>query len=155
MPSHLLPARNRTVSHETQFNDDQKEEDEASHVVLNRGVEDDVAELHRTLTEKPITRKPTQIDPVFADFEQYLRQDDASISQPTNLSVCFKSVTTYGRAGGVAKVKTLRDAIWRTLTLQDVYEATLKKIIAPERLERGQALIRDFSGVVNTGEIML
>ena len=93
----------------------------------------------------------------FDEFEKYVRSspNDASTPEPVPLSVFFESVTTYGRQGGPTPVKTLKDAIWRTLTCQDIYEGTLKRWISPDRVENGQALIRDFSGVVRNGEMML
>lgn len=124
----------------------QRDPDQISHVDVSVEAEDTIADLHQTITIE---------DPVFSDLKKYLNDDQGSRPQPFPLSVCFKSVSTYGRPGGAAPVKTLKDAIWRTLTFQDVYEWTFKKLISPDKIENGQALIRDFSGVVRNGEMML
>jgi hypothetical protein len=88
-------------------------------------------------------------------LEEYLRKEQQNTTRPLPLSVCFKNLSTYGRPGGSVPVKTLKHAIWRTLTFQDVYEWTLKRYISPTKVEDGHALIRDFSGVVRNGEMML
>lgn len=106
-----------------------------------------VADIHRVITE-------THDNPKFRNLEKYL-EDDEGGPRSAPLSVCFKSVTVYGRPGGAAPVKTLGDAIWRTLTLQDIYELTLKRFVSPIKAETGQALIRDFSGVLRNGQMML
>ncbi|KAH6995346.1 ABC-2 type transporter-domain-containing protein [Ilyonectria destructans] len=121
--------------------------DDASHVFVTSDAQDAVAELHRAITN--------DLDPALSSLDQYLRDYNRAESHPVSLSVCFKSVTTYGQPGGAKPVKTLRDAIWRTLTLQDIYEWTFKRILRPTKVEEGQALIRDFSGVVRGGEMML
>lgn len=121
--------------------------DDASHVFVTSDAQDAVAELHRAITN--------DLDPALSSLDQYLRDYNWAESHPVSLSVCFKSVTTYGQPGGAKPVKTLKDAIWRTLTLQDIYERTFKRILRPTKVEEGQALIRDFSGVVRGGEMML
>ncbi|CAI6094480.1 unnamed protein product [Clonostachys chloroleuca] len=157
MPSYLLHQRNepRDGSHPT-------EHDLNQHVFVTAEAEDTVTELHRVISKQTKHAEPdTSTTPAFEDFEKYLRstqenaETQAKKPQPVPLSVCFKSITTYGRQGGPKSVKTLKDAIWRTLTLQDIYEATLKRLIFPDRVENGQALIRDFSGVVRNGQMML
>lgn len=120
---------------------------DTSHVLVTSDAEDAVAELHRAITK--------DLDPALSGLDQYLRDYNRAGSHPVSLSVCFKSVTTYGQPGGARPVKTLRDAIWRTFTLQDIYEGTFKRILRPTKVEEGQALIRDFSGVVRGGEMML
>ena len=52
-------------------------------------------------------------------------------------------------------VKTLGTALWRTLTFQDVYEWTIQPWLSRKEPQSGRPLIRDFSGAVRSGEIML
>ena len=127
------------------------EEDCKVHVTP--GAEDAVAKLYRTITNQ--SQESSDISPAVAELEVYLQQDQQDGGQPLPLGVCFKSITTYGRPGGATPVKTLKDAIWRTLTFQDIYEWTFKRIVSPSKVEDGHALIRDFSGVVKNGQMML
>ncbi|KAL0930637.1 ABC drug exporter [Colletotrichum truncatum] len=121
--------------------------DYGSHVVIDQETEDIIAGLHGTITNEPETE--------FPELGRYLRDDQQARTQAFPLSVCLKSVSTYGRPGGLEPVRTLKDAIWRTLTFQDVYEWTLKRMLSSDKMENGQALIRDFSGVVRSGEMLL
>jgi hypothetical protein len=55
-------------------------------------------------------------------------------------------------------VKTLGAALWRTLTFRDIYEWTVQPWVTtknPQKVLKGRQLIRDFSGVVQSGEMML
>lgn len=127
-----------------------------------------IATLHRTITgrsqahETPKNAHNDEGDDdaqsqsgSFAKFEEYLREDQGNGPEPIPVSVCFKNVSTYGRQSGDVPVKTVWDAVRRTLMLQDIYESTLKKIVSPEKVEHGRALIQDFTGVVKSGEMML
>lgn len=144
----LPPSRASTHGNPHNHTDDaHRLGDSVSHVTISAEAEDAVAGLHRAITE-PRDRAR------FEDLEKYL-QDDEQGPRPSPLSVCFKSVTTYGNPGGATPVKTLKDAIWRTLTLQEIYEFTLKRLVSPSKVEDGQALIRDFSGVLRNGQMML
>lgn len=151
MPSFLL--RQRSEPQGTAVEHDQ---DQDPHVFVTDEAEDTVTGLHKALSR----HSRHQSSGSFDDFEKYLQRgsdnpDAPSRPDPVPLSVCFKSVTTYGKQGGPTAVKTLKDAIWRTLTCQDIYEATLKRWVSPDKVENGQALIKDFSGVVRNGEMML
>ena len=143
-----LPSRNsargRTRSHGDSAHD---LEDTIEHVTVSEEREDRIATLHRAITEP-------HDNTAFESLEKYLQEDEAWPGPPP-LSVCFKSLTTYGQPGGAAPIKTLKDAIWRTITLQDIYELTIKRLVSPVKVENGQALIRDFSGVLRNGEMML
>jgi hypothetical protein len=157
MPTYVLPHRS-----EPQAGELDKDQDQNAHVFVTAEAEDTVTELHRAISRQS---KPHENDgndekalvTTFDDFEKYLRRggSDGAKPEPVPLSVCFKSVTTYGRQGGPKTVKTLKDAVWRTLTGRDIYEATFKRIISPEKVDDGQALIKDFSGVVRNGQMML
>ncbi|KAH7115454.1 ABC-2 type transporter-domain-containing protein [Dactylonectria estremocensis] len=148
MPPFLPPLRLANSNHGPGFQAPEREADQISHVFATREAEETIAELHNAITNES--------DPTFSALGKYLRDEQQSRIQAFPLSVCFKSVSTYGRPGGTAPVKTLKDAIWRTLTFQDVYEWTfIKRVISPAKVYNGQALIRDFSGVVRNGEVML
>ncbi|KAM5353211.1 hypothetical protein ACJZ2D_016892 [Fusarium nematophilum] len=146
MPS-LLPPVQLANYHGPGVRPPRREADEASHVISTREAEETIAELHNAITNRS--------DPVTSKLGRYLRDEQPSRIQAFPLSVCFKSVSTYGRPRGIKPVKTLKHAIWRTLTFQDVYEWTFKRLISPDKVESGQALLRDFSGVVQNGEMML
>ncbi|KAK6725417.1 hypothetical protein SNK04_004222 [Fusarium graminearum] len=147
MPPTLL-SRTNTHEHHTHHPESTQDSQEGvTHVTIDDETEHAVAGLHKAVTEP-------HVNSAVEDLEKYL-QNDQTTPGPPPLSVCFKSVTTYGRAGGAAPVKTLKEAIWRTLTFQDIYEVTLKKIVSPAKAEDGRPLIRDFSGVVRNGQMML
>lgn len=147
MPPFPPPLRLTHSSHGQPLQHPRHDADQSSHVVLSSEAEGALAGLHSTITNEP--------DPGTSELGKYLQDDQLARTQAFPLSVCFKSVSTYGLPGGIAPVRTLRDAIWRTLTFQDIYEWTLKRMIYPQHTENGQALIRDFSGVVRNGEMML
>jgi len=120
-----------------------------------------IATLHRTITGRSHAHDDESDSDAqsqsgsFAKFEEYLREDQGKGPEAIPVSVCFKNVSTYGRKSGDVPVKTVWDAVRRTLMLQDIYESMLKKIVSPEKIEHGRALIRDFTGVVKSGEMML
>lgn len=153
MPSYLFPL-NRASAHEV-VEPPRPEDDQASHVAATLENEEAVAGLHQTITGQSYLAEKRRSTGPFAGFEDYLRRNEEEGAPAVPLSVCFKNVTTYGRQEGAASAKTLKDAIIRTLTFQDIYEWTLKRLISPERVENGRALIRDFTGVVRNGEMML
>ena len=153
MPSYLYPL-NRAATHEV-AEPQHDEDDRTSHVVATIENEEAVADLHRAVTGQSYPAHKAESGGPFAGFEDYLRRDSESGGRPVPLSVCFKGVTTYGRHEGASSTKTLKDAIVRTLTFQEIYEWTLKKLISPEKTENGRPLIRDFTGVVRNGEMML
>ncbi|EQL32031.1 ATPase [Blastomyces dermatitidis ATCC 26199] len=119
--------------------------------------EQTLADLHRTLTEFSETEHSEYPEP-HSSLDRYFRERSVKSvgSEPIGrLGVCFKNVSTWGVRNEHAQVKTLAHAIWRTCTFQDVYEWTIKRWIAPPKLQDGRPLINDFSGVVRSGEIML
>ncbi|EDN10722.1 hypothetical protein HCAG_07183 [Histoplasma mississippiense (nom. inval.)] len=116
-----------------------------------------LADLHRTLTEFSEGNHPQYAEP-HSTLDKYLREHGVKVEagEPLGrLGVCFKNLSTWGMRNEHAQVKTLAHAVWRTCTFQDVYEWTVKRWIAPPRLQDGRPLINDFSGVVRSGEIML
>ncbi|KAF2753392.1 hypothetical protein EJ05DRAFT_505033 [Pseudovirgaria hyperparasitica] len=153
MPSYVAPLRR--VSAYNNFPDYDNADlrrlqyDNQLHVQINDQVEEAAAELYRSVTDR--SSKSQGIDPAFTDFEAYVKSNH----RPPPLSVCFKSLTTYGRARGPVKAKTLKEALWRTFTLRDIYEGSIQPLLFPTSIEDGQALIRDFTGIVRNGEMML
>jgi hypothetical protein len=121
----------------------------------DQGAEDAIAQLHRVLTQEP-TRHYPETHLAFDDFLQRENRvlEDSGVL-PARLGVCFKNLTTWGSGSAHAPVKTFKQALWRTLTGQDIYEWTLGRVLSKPKPEDGRALIRDFSGVVRGGEMML
>lgn len=71
------------------------------------------------------------------------------------LGVRFKGVTTWGVAIAEAEgVKTFAKALKRTLTARDLYEWLIYPLFQKDTKPR-VALIRDVSGLVRGGEMML
>jgi hypothetical protein len=114
--------------------------------------EDAIADIHRTLTEKSITDQ--KYPEPHSSFDKFL-EEQVQGKKRSNLGVCFQSLSTWGEGDSHADVKTLGTALWRTLTMQDIYEWTIQPWITKKNPEDGRQLIRDFSGVVESGEIML
>lgn len=148
MPSYLPPRLHSFSQHGEHKSE--SERDQEQHVFVTSEAE--VAEIHHVVTNHSAALDKS---PHLAEFEKYVRDSDQAGSRPLPLSVCFKNVTTYGHARGSSNVKTLGKALWRTLTLQDIYEATVKKLSRAKNGSDGFKLIRDFSGVVRNGEMML
>ncbi|KAF4459467.1 ABC multidrug transporter [Fusarium albosuccineum] len=146
MPSYLrqgIEPLPHTVEHD---------QDQDPHVFLTAEIENTIGELHREISRYS---QPASHDN-FADFEKYLRRDqDQDSPGSVPLSVCFKSVTAYGQQTGRGSVKTLKDAIWEALTLKSIYNAVFGRLISPPKMEDGNPLIRDFTGLVKNGQMML
>lgn len=119
-------------------------------VQVSHADEDAIADIHRTLTEKTVENYPEP----HSSFDKFL-EEQAQGKKRSNLGVCFQSLSTWGDGDSHADVKTLGTALWRTLTMQDIYEWTIQPWIAKKKPEDGRQLICDFSGVVQSGEIML
>jgi hypothetical protein len=112
--------------------------------------EDAIAEIHRTLTTKDHDYSEPHLS-----FDKFLEEELQAGRKKPNLGVRFQSLSTWGTGGEHVNVKTLGTALWRTLTFQDVYEWTIKPWLTKPEAESGRQLIRDFTGVVRSGEIML
>ena len=121
-------------------------------VQLSHGDEDAIATIHRTLTEAP--EHAAYAEP-HSSFDKFLVDELRAGKKRSNLGVCFRSLSTWGEGDDHADVKTLGTALWRTLTFQDIYEWTIKPWASKKEPQSGRPLIRDFSGVVRSGEIML
>ncbi|RAL09122.1 putative ABC multidrug transporter [Aspergillus homomorphus CBS 101889] len=126
----------------------------SSHVFLSREDEDELAEIHRTLTA-PRRQDAREYAEPHSSFDKFLDEEVRAGKMKSNLGVCFQSLSTWGDGEEHVKVKTLGTALWRTLTLQDVYEWTIKPWVSKKKPEDGRQLIRDFSGVVRSSEMML
>lgn len=128
----------------------------APRVHLSPGDGEAIEDIHHLLTtsvSSPESR-PEYPEPHFS-FDKFLEAEVQAGKKKTNLGVSFRSLTTWGGGETQANVKTLATAIWRTLTLQDIYERTIKPWIADDEPQNGRPLIRDLSGVVRSGEMML
>lgn len=131
--------------------------DGCAHVHPTPQDEQALAELHRTLSKSSPSDESQYAEPHLS-LDKYYKENRArsESGKPLGrLGVCFKNLTTWGEQNEHAKKKTFADAVWRTLTFQDVYEWTIKRWIDPPRIQNGRPLIHDFSGVVRSGEIML
>jgi ABC-type multidrug transport system ATPase subunit len=131
------------------------EESLESHVHVTREAEDEVAELYSVLSRRTTRHYPDK----HQAFDDFLQQENDGLERQgiclPRLGVCFKDLTTWGGGETHAPVKTLKTAVWRTLTGQDIYEWTLGKVLSKPKPQDGRPLIRNFSGVVRSGEMML
>ncbi len=110
--------------------------------------EDAIADIHRTLTVQEYSEPHTS-------FDKFLEEEVRGGKSLSNLGVCFQSVSTWGEGDGHTDVKTLGTALWRTLTFRDIYEWTVQPWLSRNEPQKGRQLVRDFSGVVQSGEMML
>lgn len=153
MPAPAVPTFHRRTSERSHANDHSR--DNVSHVHINPDAEEAIAELQRALSGRPLHDYPE----VHVEFDEFLREKSAQLQDagvsPAQLGVCFKELTTWGAGVGNAPVKTLRGAIWRTLSGREIYETIRGWLKSKPRLENGRPLIQDFSGVVRAGEILL
>ncbi|KAI9039756.1 putative ABC multidrug transporter [Aspergillus affinis] len=124
-------------------------------VHLSHEDEDAIADIHRTLTNISNPTPPQEYPEPHSSFDKFLEAELQAGRKKSNLGVCFQSISTWGDGDDHASVKTLGTALWRTLTFQDVYEWTVKPWLSAKKPHEGRELIRDFSGVVRSGEIML
>lgn len=129
-------------------------ENHGPRVHVSYGDEDAIADIHRTLTEKSHPGAMQYSEP-HSSFDKFLEEQVQGGKKRSNLGVSFQSVSTWGEGDGHANVKTLGTALWRTFTCQDIYEWTLQPWVSAKKPQDGRQLIRDFSGVVESGEMML
>ncbi|KFY17638.1 hypothetical protein V491_04960 [Pseudogymnoascus sp. VKM F-3775] len=153
MPGTVAPHTRRRLSDADHA--DENCSANVSHVHITQDSEDAIAKVYKVLSRQP----PSQYPNTHQDFNEFLQKENKELKKvgraPARLGVCFKDLSTWGAGGQHAPVKTLKQALWRTLTGQDIYEWTLKRLISRPRPEEGRPLIRNFSGVVRSGEIML
>lgn len=153
MPGIVAPHSRRRLSDAD--HSDENGSANVSHVHITQDSEDAITELYKVLSWQPSNQYPNTHQ-IFDDFLQRENEELKKVGKsPARLGVCFKDLSTWGAGGPHAPVKTLKQALWRTLTGQDIYEWTLKYLISRPRPEDGRQLIRNFSGVVRSGEIML
>lgn len=132
-------------------------EDVPQRVYLSPGDGEAIENIHHELMagDPSPEYRPQYAEP-HSSFDKFLVDEvHAGKRKKTNLGVGFRSLTTWGKSESQANVKTFATAMWRTLTLQDVYEWTLKPWVTKTEPENGRPLIRDMSGVVRSGEMML
>lgn len=155
MPSTVPgPSRVPTLHNERDRYAADRDNDSSAHVLPSYADEESVAAIHQTLTgadESEYPEPQATLDKYFKNR----RPKEQSGKPLGRLGVCFKNLTTWAERNDHLSTKTLRDALWRTLTFQDIYEWTIKPWLFPTKMEHGKKLIRDFSGTVGSGEILL
>ncbi|KAJ5369504.1 hypothetical protein N7509_014116 [Penicillium cosmopolitanum] len=147
-PLHSRPQASFIAGHEA------PSDDHGPRVHVSHADEDAIADIHRTLTEKSQPGEVQYSEP-HSSFDKFLEEQVQGGKKRSNLGVSFQSVSTWGEGYGHANVKTLGTALWRTLTCRDIYEWTIQPWVSSKKPEDGRQLIRDFSGVVESGEMML
>lgn len=153
-----MPARLNSHPHSSFFAPSQEAPQPGkpgARVQVSHGDEDAIAEIHRTLTEKSQTGTHQKYPEPHSSFDKFLAEQVERGKKRSNLGVRFQSVSAWGKGNDHVDVKTLGTALWRTLTLQDIYEWTVKPWLSTKKPQNGRPLIRDFSGVVGSGEMML
>lgn len=153
-----MPARLNSYPPSSSFVSGQEAtqpEEPGPRVQVSHEDEDAIAEIHRTLTEKSHSGPHQEYSEPHSSFDKFLAEQVGRGKKRSSLGVCFQSLSTWGEGNGHANVKTLGTALWRTLTLQDIYEWTIQPWLSTLKLQDGRPLIRDFSGVVESGEMML
>lgn len=154
MPPSTVPAPSRLPNLEWEHRPVNNTNDSESHVHPTQEDERTLAALHQTMTgagESEYAEPHSTLD----RYLKHGRPKEESGKPLGRLGVCFKNVTTWAERNDHLPTKTLADALWRTLTFQDVYEWTIKKWVSQPKMEEQRPLIRDFSGVVRSGEILL
>lgn len=129
--------------------------DHGPRVHVSHEDEDTIADIHRTLTEKSHPDAQQEYFEPHASFDKFLEEQVQGGKKRSKLGVCFQSVSTWGEGDGHVDVKTLGTALWRTLTLQEIYEWIVQPWLSTKKPQKGRPLIREFSGVVESGEMML
>lgn len=151
-----MPAPLHSHPHHGPFtsNQDVSSTEHPPRVQVSHADSDAIAHIHRTLTTKSHPEAPRYDEP-HSSLDKFLDEQVQEGRKRSNLGVCFQSVSIWGAGNEHASVKTLKDAIWRTLTFQDIYEWTIQPWRSPPKPQEGRPLIWDFSGVVQSGEMML
>lgn len=153
-----MPARLNSHPHSSSFASSQEAPQSGEfgpRVQVSHEDEYAIAEIHRTLTEKSQPGADQEYSEPHSSFDKFLAEQVERGKKRSNLGVCFQSISTWGEGSDHANVKTLGTALWRTLTLQDIYEWTIQPWLSTKKPQNGRPLIRDFSGVVESGEMML
>jgi ATP-binding cassette subfamily G (WHITE) protein 2 (SNQ2) len=155
MPSSGITTRPSHIRSPTTQPPDYTDGETLPRVQTSQEAEDAIAELHRVLTREPLHQYPE----AHRALDSFLQKENETLVEsgitPARLGVLFKDLTTWGAGSTHAPVKTLKDALWRTLTGQDIYEWTVGRLRSKSKREQGRPLIRDFQGVARGGEIML
>ena len=120
----------------------------------------DLEELYRSLSVKQfpgtVDEPESAVHREFTEFLEHEKETRANGGRPLRrLAVRFNDITTWGLGGESASVKTLRDAVVRTAILRDVYEWTIKPWFRKPTKNDARPLIRNISGAVRDGEMML
>lgn len=133
------------------------DDDDVTHVQYPspRDVEN-LAELYNTLSRGGADAE-SGVHKEFSEFlekEKERGKDSAGLPQ-RRLAVSFKDITTWGLGDESTTAKTFVDAVVRTLILRDIYEWTIKPWLRKPSQDECRPLIRNISGAVRDGEIML
>ncbi|KAE8307579.1 hypothetical protein BDV41DRAFT_568955 [Aspergillus transmontanensis] len=156
MPAHLHAhppgSTSLAANHEAESPSDSVS---SPRVFLSHDDEDAIAEIRRTLTEISHRNSEQGYPEPHSSFDKFLEAELQAGRKKSNLGVCFQSLSTWGDGEEHTDVKTLGTALWRTLTFQDVYEWTIQPWLSRKEPQSGRPLIRNFSGAVRSGEIML
>lgn len=114
-----------------------------------------LAQLYSTLSRAGDEQLPG-VHEEFSDFLEKERRGKHDGGFPLkHLAVSFKDVTTWGIGGEAVTTKTFVDAVWRTLIMRDIYEWTIKPWLHKPSRDECRPLIRNISGAVRDGEMML
>ncbi|KAK6812468.1 hypothetical protein RU639_011919 [Aspergillus parasiticus] len=156
MPAHLHAhppgSTSLAANHEAESPSDSVS---SPRVFLSHDDEDAIAEIRRTLTEISHRNSEQGYPEPHSSFDKFLEAELQAGRKKSNLGVCFQSLSTWGDGEEHTDVKTLGTALWRTLTFQDIYEWTIQPWLSRKEPQSGRPLIRNFSGAVRSGEIML
>ncbi|KAJ5162495.1 hypothetical protein N7492_007887 [Penicillium capsulatum] len=123
-------------------------------VQVSHADSDVIGEIHRTLTAHSQPEVPRYDEP-HSSFDKFLDEQVQEGRKRSNLGVCFQSLSIWGAKNEHVPVKTLKEALWRTLTCQDIYEWTIQPWRSPQKPQEGRPLILEFSGTVPSGQMML
>jgi hypothetical protein len=111
-------------------------------------------ELYNTLSSDGNASHCKNDSSVHKEFSEFL-ENEKHVRPLRRLAVRFQNVTTWGSGGGPSSVKTLKDAIVGTAVLGGLYQWTVKPWIRKPSNTDARPLIRNVSGCVKDGEMML
>lgn len=156
-PYPWVPAHHKDAAYDSSVtNENAGESEDAPQVHACASERGELYGLHRQLTT-PAASGGNQNAATETDekFQAYLKEYSVEGKwYPAHRGVCFEDLSTYGTADATQSAKTLGTALWRTLTFRDVYEwVAPNSLLTNEKNQR--AIISNFTGVVNSGEMML
>lgn len=114
----------------------------------------DLTQLYNTLSRAGDEHR-SGVHQEFSDFLEEKRGRYDGGLPLRRLAVSFRDVTTWGIEGEATTTKTFVDAVRRTLVMRDIYEWTIKPWLRKPSRDECRPLIRNISGAVRDGEMML